>query len=176
MNSRDDHYDDDESAILEKRAQVLAEARRSLHTEETKTIDFVEFILSDEAYGFELHHIQEIYPLKNQTVLPGLPPFIRGIINVRGTIFSVVDLKTFFDLPASDHRQQQYVIILASERMGFGVLADEIIGVEKTTPDRIQPACATLTGVHDHYIKGIVDSRLALLDGRRLLEDESLVI
>ncbi|MGM0452578.1 MAG: chemotaxis protein CheW [Thermodesulfobacteriota bacterium] len=168
--------DTDEAAVLEKRAKILARSRRSHKGEKTEDLDFVEFILSNEAYGLELKHIREIYPLQNLTVLPGLPPFILGIINVRGTIVSVVDLKKLFHLPDSETGQHQYIIILAAKEMAFGVLADEIIGVKNTAFDQLQPPCATLTGVRDQYLKGIADSRIALLDGKRLLEDESLVI
>ncbi len=173
MNSRSDT---DETAVLEKRAQMLARSPRRHSGEKPEGIDFVEFILSNEAYGLELKHIREIYPLKNLAVLPGLPPFILGIINVRGTIVSVVDLKKFFDLAEPETGRQRYVIILAGEEIVFGVLADQIIGVKNTDSDQLQPACATLTGVRDQYLKGIVDSRLALLDGKRLLGDESLVV
>jgi len=85
-------------AILKKRAQVLARAPKR-EDEAGECLEVVEFLLAYEQYGIESSYIREVYPLKDLTPLPCTPPFVLGIINVRGQILSVIDLKKIFDLP-----------------------------------------------------------------------------
>ena len=80
--------------ILKARARALA--RESGAGTVVQTIEVIEFLLAYERYAMELDHVREVFPLKEITPLPGTPPFVLGIINVRGQIVSVVDLKKFF--------------------------------------------------------------------------------
>jgi len=166
--------DPEVARILEQRARDLAVAKGVAEGDD-HGLDFVEFDIGGEYYGIELEYIREVYAPSGFTYLPGIPPFVRGIINVRGTIVSVMDLKRFFGLTGGD-TGGRHVIIVSSEKMEFGILADHIVGVRKTPLSALQPPLATLAGVRAHYLKGIVDTRIALLDGHRLLEDENLRI
>lgn len=170
-----DHPDKEtrDSRILSERARHLAIETNPVPLREI-LLDLVEFNLSDETYGIELQYIREIYALKELTPLPGVPPFIPGIINVRGTIVSVVDLKQFFGLAETTGTNRKQVIILCSQNMEFGVIADRIIGVRKLPKSDIQPPIPTLSGIRARYLKGIIDGKTAILDGRKLLEDEQM--
>ncbi|HWB58754.1 MAG TPA: chemotaxis protein CheW, partial [Chthoniobacteraceae bacterium] len=98
-------------------------------------------------------------------------PFIAGIINVRGQIVSVVDLKKFFDLPDKGLTDLNKVIILHDGRTEFGVLADSLHAVRHMPASALQPSLPTLTGVRTRYLKGITSERLVVLDAAKLLAD-----
>ena len=86
-------------------------------------IEIITFTLATETYGVESAFVREVYPLKEFTPLPGLPPFIFGIICVRGQILPVVDLKKFFNLPEKGLGEMNKVIILGNGQMEFGIMA-----------------------------------------------------
>jgi len=171
MISQNPNNDD----ILKARAVKLAKKADS-EKERLKKLDFVEFKIAGELYGIELKFIRTIHPLKNLTYVPGAPDFIRGIINLRGEIISVVDLKKFFDLPDQELTNLSQVIILSSDTMEFGILADKILGVMQIPETKIQPSLPTLTGIRSAYLKGVTGDGVVILDGDKLLSDEKMLI
>ena len=84
--------------ILKARAVALAKQPEDNKVND-EYIEVVEFKLSHENYGIESSYVREVYPLKDYTTLPGTPPFVLGIMNVRGQIVSVINLKKLFNLP-----------------------------------------------------------------------------
>lgn len=141
-----------------------------------KKIQIVEFLLASERYGIETSYIREIYPLKELTPLPGTPDFILGIVNVRGRILSVIDLKKFFDLPEKGLTDFNKLIILNEAEMEFGILGDVILGVREVSAEDIQPSLPTLTGIREEYLLGVTSERLILLDGQKILSDKKMKI
>ena len=88
----------DVNRILKDRAKELSEApEQEVITEDC--IEVVEFVLAYEKYAVESNFIDEVYPMKDFTPVPGTPDFVLGIINLRGKIMSVIDIRKFFDLP-----------------------------------------------------------------------------
>jgi len=161
--------------ILKTRAKTLA--REPEIGEETQgDLELVEFLLSYETYGVESSFVREVYPLNEITPLPGTPPFVLGIINVRGQILSVLDLKKFFDLPEKGLTDLNKVIIIHDEIMEFGILADAVTGIRKISLDTIQSALPTLTGIRAEYLKGVTDKRMVILDAKKILRDEKIIV
>lgn len=161
--------------ILSERARQLAKEKKPEHVP-ANGLDLVEFNLATETFGIELRYIREIYVLKELTFLPGVPPFVRGIINVRGTIVSVVDLKQFLGLADTRAVVGKQVIILSSQSMEFGILVDRIIGVRKLPKSALQPPIPTLSGIRARLLKGIINGSTAILDGKKLLEDDQMKV
>ncbi len=160
--------------ILKKRADLLA--RESPGGRSEDTIEVVEFMLADERYGIESNYVREVYPLKAYTPLPCTPPFVLGLVNVRGRIISVIDIKKFFELPEKGITDLNKVIILHNYNMEFGILADLILGVRGIDIKGIQPSLPTLTGIREGYLRGIAADRLVLLDPEKLLSDNRIVV
>jgi purine-binding chemotaxis protein CheW len=160
--------------ILKARAEELA--RQAGEEGAGATLEVLEFLLSYETYAIEISWIVEAYPLRELTPLPGTPPFVLGIINVRGRILSVIDIRVFFDLPQKGLTNLNKVIILRSGEMEFGILADEIIGTRSIPLKELQPPLSTLTGIREEYLKGVTRERTALLDGEKLLADRKIVV
>jgi len=165
---------EEQRRILRERALALA---REPEKEETAAgLEVVEFLLAYERYGIESSYIREVYPLKDITPLPGTPPFVLGIMNVRGKILSVIDLRKFFDLPQKGLTDLNRVIIVHDDFMEFGILADAILGVRMIPVRELQPSLPTLTEVRADYLKGVTEERLVVLDGGAILSDRRIVV
>ena len=128
--------------------------------------------------------MREVYPLKELTPLPGTPPFVLGLVNVRGQILSVIDLKKFFDLPEKGLTDLNKLIILDSgdlalskaEGMAFGILADAVLGVRPLPVSELQPSLPTLTGIREEFLKGVTRERVVILDADRLLSSKDIIV
>ncbi len=165
---------EEKKKTLKARAVALAEEPKEKETGEY--IEVIEFLLAYERYAVESNFAREVYPLKELTPLPNVPPFVLGIINVRGQIISVIDIKKFFDLPERGLTDLNRVIILHDKTMEFGILADSIIGVRAIGIDEIQPSLPTLTGIREEYLRGVTKETVVILDAGRLLSDRKIVV
>ena len=165
----------EKGVILKARARVLAK-----ETEEAgaarEFLDIIEFSLAAETYGIESAFVREVYPLKDFTPLPGTPPFVLGIVNVRGQILSVIDLKKFFNLPEKGLGQLNKVIIIRNDRMEFGILTDAVLDARPIPLESIQAAPPTVTGIGAGYLKGVTGGRMIILDAEKILGDEKIIV
>jgi purine-binding chemotaxis protein CheW len=162
-------------ANLKRRAHLLA--REPQQTDEVQEfLEIVEFRLGVETYGIESAFVREIYPLKEFTLLPGLPAFVIGIVNVRGQILSIIDLKKFFEIPETGLGQLNRLIILRNEQMEFGVLADEIVGARSIARKAIEDTPSTVTGIGAAFLRGIIADRLILLDAENILNAKEIIV
>ena len=161
--------------ILHARARALA--REPQHGQESAdAIEVIELVLAQEKYAVESAYVREIYPLNDLTLLPCTPPFVLGIVNVRGQILSVIDLKKFFELPEKGLTDLNKVIVLRSETMEFGVLADVIAGARAVPLREVQSSLPTLTGIREEYLRGVTADRTVILDAGKLLSDPKIVV
>ncbi|MHB1657618.1 MAG: chemotaxis protein CheW [Burkholderiales bacterium] len=160
---------------LKTRAQVLAREHRPEEAADA-CIEVVEFLLAYEHYAVESRCVREVYPLESLTPLPCTPAFVLGIINLRGEILSVIDIKKFFDLPEQGLTDLNKVIVLSSGSMLFGILADAIIGVHRVPIADIQPSLPTLKEIRDVYLRGVTPDRTVILDAEKLLSDANIIV
>lgn len=161
--------------ILEERARALATVPAEDETE-GQVLEVVQFMLSDEKYGIETTSVREIYPLKDYTPVPCTPAYILGIINVRGEIITVINLKKFFELPERGITELNKVIIVQTATMQMGILADAISGVRLVASATMEPSLPTLTGVRAQFIKGITGDRLVILDVQKITTDKRILV
>ena len=91
-------------------------------------------------------------------------------------MIAVVDLKKFFDLPASGLHDLHEVIILHSEEMNLGILADDVVGVRRVPVSQLQASLPTLRGIGQQYLRGVTGERLVVLDAGKLLADKTLIV
>lgn len=160
--------------ILKERARLLA--LEPLEKEPHECIEVVEFQLAGEKYCIESIFVREVYQPEEITPLPCTPSFVSGIINARGQIVSVIDIKKFWNLPEKNSIEPDKVIIIRNDKMEFGILADEIIGVRSIPACEIQTTIPALTGVRAEYLKGITKERLAVLDAGKILNDRGIIV
>lgn len=160
--------------ILKARAVALAVPEKA--PADGQDLDLVEFDLAHETYLIEAGFIREITPLTRLTPLPGTPPFVLGIANVRNDILAVFDLKRFFNLPEKGLTDLDRLIVLSSEGRCFGILADRIGSVQHVRMSAIHPPPAVGTELRRELLKGVTSDGKIVLDGRRLMHDGRLVI
>jgi purine-binding chemotaxis protein CheW len=143
-------------------------------------LEMLEFRLASERYAVETRHVQEVQPLRDLTPLPGTPPFVPGIVNVRGRIIPVFDLRKLFDLPEQGLTDLHRIVLIHGNGMELGLLADVIVGVHNVRADSLQPALPTLTGIRADYLKGIGkgigEGPLVVLDMDRILSDPRIIV
>jgi purine-binding chemotaxis protein CheW len=161
--------------ILKARAAALAREPEP-PGDPRDALEVIEFALAYERYAVESAHVREVYPLKELTPLPCTPPFVLGIVNVRGQILSVLDLRRFFELPEKGLTDLNKVLILGSEAMEFGVLADAIVGTRLVLQSELRPSLPTLTGIREAYLRGVTGDQMAVLDAAKLLADPKIVV
>ena len=166
---------DEQRCILRARARDLAREPEAEMGADS-FLEVVEFRLAHEAYAVESTWVRAVHPLRDLTPVPCTPPFVVGIMNVRGHIVSVVDLRRFFDLPADSPTDSSRVIVIRSDTMEFGILADAIVGTRRLLLDELQLSLSTLTGVREEYFKGVTADHTVVLDARRLLADSTMVV
>ncbi|HEY4491452.1 MAG TPA: chemotaxis protein CheW [Acidobacteriota bacterium] len=161
--------------ILKTRAKELARKKQPVETAE-ESIELTEFMMAHEKYAIESSFVREVSPLRELTPVPCTPPFVLGIINVRGQILSVIDIRKFFELPEKGVTDLNKVIIIRDEKMEFGILADQIIGVRSVPVRVIQSSIPTFTGIRAEYLKGVAEGPVIILDTEKLLSDRRIVI
>lgn len=159
--------------ILHQRAQDLARPL-GIETAGTEEFEVIEFCLGEERYSIESSVVREVFPLTELVKVPCTPSFVLGIINMRGEIVSVVDLKKLFDLPEKGISDLRRVLLLEGKGMLFGIVVDQLIGVRTLAIEAIQGGLPALGGRNSDYLKGLTADRMIVLDGDRLLGDPKI--
>lgn len=162
--------------ILRERALTLARPLSNGAVTQDGRLELLEFRLASERYAVESRFVQEVHPLRDLTPLPGTPPFVPGIVNVRGQILPVYDLKKLFDLPEAGLTDLHRVLHVRGHDMELGLLADIIVSVRLIEADSLQASLPTLTGIRADYLKGITDDRVVVLDLDRILSDPKIIV
>lgn len=141
----------------------------------TEELQIVVFALDNSYYGVHILQVQEIIKMTEITKLPNTPDFIEGIVNLRGKIIPVMDLRKKFKLSAVQSDANWKILILKINEMQFGVMVDNISEVEKIPVSIIETPPKIVSGVKSDYISGIAKTQkrlLILLDIAKILSDE----
>lgn len=162
----------------EREERLAARSRdwaRSAEPEQADAwLEVLRFSLGQEIYAVEARHVSAVMPLAQFTPLPGTPAFVLGIVNVRGHIVSVLDLRVFFELPMQGISDRNYLAVLRGPEMEFGLLIDRVHGITRIQRDSLQPGLANLSGIRANYLLGVTPDQWTVLDGARLLGDSGL--
>lgn len=164
--------------ILRERARALARppGQTLARPAQEDCIDVLEFRLARERYAVESRYVQEVYPLRDLTPLPGTPPFVLGLVNVRGRVLPVFDLKKLFELPEQGLTDMHRVVLIRAHDMELGLLADVAVGIRSLSRKSLQPSLPTLTGIRAQYLMGVTEEHLVVLDIGRILADPRILI
>jgi purine-binding chemotaxis protein CheW len=165
-----------ETDLLLARAKEFAREQPVGDGEDGTSIEVLEFSLAAETHAFELAYVREVGTLIELTPLPGVPNFILGVTCVHGQIIAVLDLRKVFGLPERGLSNSQQVIILQSDEMEFGILAEHVAGVRRLPLAELQPSLPTLTDVRAAYLEGLAPDGTVVLSAAKLLADPQLVV
>lgn len=164
--------------ILRERAAAMANSasRARQAAAPWQGIEVLVFQAAGERYAFETAHVAQVFPILPITPIPGVPDYVVGIMAVEGEVLSVIDLRSLLDLPLSRLAEPSAIIVLKGETLEFGVLAEEIIGIERYPAEALECALPTLADKQKTYLRGVSADRTAILDVQQLLSDPRLAV
>ncbi|MCX5976105.1 MAG: chemotaxis protein CheW [Coprothermobacterota bacterium] len=165
----------DPQETLRLRAQALRQKPAPVE-QEGESLQALTFRLADELYGLETVHVREVVPLRSLVPVPCTPPFVLGLINLRGQILSVVDLRRIFGIPAGTIEGNNPVIVVQREGIEFGLLAESVLGIRSLRLETLQADLPTLGGVGAEFLRGVTAEGLILLDGLKLIGSAHLLV
>lgn len=142
--------------------------------EDTLKDRFLTFEIGGESYGIEIRYVTEIIGLQPITVVPELPDYIRGIINLRGKIIPVMDVRLRFKKPFREYNDRTCVVVVDINEVSIGLIVDSVSEVLTIAEEEIVPP-PELSKSSNKYIKGIGkagNSVKLLIDCNRLLNEK----
>lgn len=166
----------DPAVILHQRAVALARPVGAVAAAADDGLDVVEFLLGGERYAVETRWVREVLPAKEITLLPGTPAWVLGIMNVRGQVLAVLDLRKILQIPGGGISDLNKVLIWRGHGREVGVLADAIAGVRHLPLAELQPAGVAGNSVGAGRVRGVGPDHLVVLDAGAALADPGLVV
>lgn len=170
---------------MEAAKSMTAELNRSNNPEVEGDRQFLTFMLAGEEYGVDILRVQEIKGWEAVTPIPNTPDYIRGVMNLRGTIVPIIDMRRRFNLEAVEYGPITVVIVLKvnkSDSDGFrimGIVVDTVSDVCNVHEDSIKPAPDFGSVVDVDFVQGLVtmdNSMKIILNIDRLLNSRELAI
>jgi purine-binding chemotaxis protein CheW len=141
---------------------------------DSQEIQIACFRLGDDVYAADIMRIKEIIRPQKLTSLPKSPAFVEGVLNLRGTVIPVVDLRKRFDFPVTDHDKDTRLLIVTVGRQLLGLEVDEVTEVITIHVKHIKPPPQVVNGVSAEYLVGVClakDSLIMLLNLDKILTD-----
>ena len=126
---------------------------------------FVIFELAGEQFGVNISSVESIIKMQSITIMPQSPPFIKGVINLRGKVLAVMDVSKRFGLPEQTQSKDTRVIVVNMNQAGLGMIVDGVSEVLTIPDDSVGSTPSLATTIHSTFITGIakVNGRLIIL-------------
>lgn len=143
---------------------------------ESPVLQFVGFRLDDEDYAIAITKIQEIILMTPITRLPQAPPYIEGLINLRGSVIPIINLRKRFGLSPREHDEETRTIVVNVQDKTIGCVVDAVTRVMRINRDQIQPPPPGVGGAASQYLAGLArrdNGLLILLDIDKLFQAEA---
>ena len=164
---------------MNEATQVAAGAAKPAIGGSAEREEFLTFTLGKEEYGIEILKVQEIRSYEAVTTIANAPEFIKGVVNLRGTIVPIVDMRIKFNLGEVDYTQFTVVIILNVAGRVVGMVVDSVSDVISLGPEQIRPAPDFSSSFDTKYITGLgtVEERmLILVDIEKLMTGSDMAL
>lgn len=167
--------EEENNKILKKRTAETAKVKvEELDTGEY--LNVIEFELGSEHYAIETIYLKEVHRGDTIYKIPNTPDFIHGVINFRGKIITIVDLKSFFQLDSSNDEKTTSKIIVEINNVLLGFTVDRIIGIREIPSGNIQKTKLSLQKIKESFIKGINNETLIVLDIENIVNDKDIQV
>jgi len=163
------------SRILKERARALARPVEEAVTQ-AEGLELLVFSVGAERYGIETDHVVEVIPLRELTPVPCTPASILGVVNHRGRILPVLDLRRLFDLGDQGVAEGSRVVAVEARGMTFGIFAGAVTGTVRIGVEEVAPSPATSAADRQGLIRGVTGEMVAVLDLDALSRDPRITV
>ncbi|WP_028571836.1 chemotaxis protein CheW [Desulfonatronum lacustre] len=139
---------------------------------EAELLQLVTFHIGEEEFGVEILKVQEIIRMMGITRVPKAPDFVEGVINLRGKVIPIIDLRKRFGMTTQEHDKHTRIIVIEINNVIVGFVVDSVSEVLRIPANTVEPPPAIISGIESEYINGVgklADRLLILLDLDRLL-------
>ena len=139
--------------------------------------EFINFAIGDDQYGVDIMSVREIKEWSNVTHLPKQPDYVRGVLNLRGVVLPIIDLRCRFGQGLTDCTPTHIIIIVQQDDRQVGLLADKVLDIVSFEPSEIQPVPTVARSSEARFLSGLATvegsgSMIALIDLAPLLSVE----
>jgi purine-binding chemotaxis protein CheW len=166
----DPHMD----AILKQRARELA--RAPVVEDDTDSAIVVVFSLGEHQYAIQASSVREVVALDTLTVVPCTPDFVAGIVNIRGSLLSLVNLGDFLELPVHGLTDLNQILVVQAAGLEVGLLTHEVLGMRLIPSGEIKAPLPNDENVAREYVFGVTTSLIVMLDIERIFSDSRLIV
>jgi len=138
---------------------------------------WVTFMLDNETYGIDVMQVREVLRAPEISPVPGAPPYVLGIINLRGYVVAIIDTRSRFHLPVREVDDASRIVILETGDHVVGFMVDSVREVVELRGSEMESAPDTGSGESARFISGLCnrkDGLLILVDSNKMLSDEEL--
>ncbi|WP_045217173.1 chemotaxis protein CheW [Desulfonatronovibrio magnus] len=145
--------------------------------EDTLSSRYLTFCLGDEDYGIEICYVTEIVVVQKITEVPDMPEFVKGVINLRGQVIPVMDVRLRFNMPAREYDERTCVIVVDINSSVVGLIVDTVQEVREILPENVSPPPLLSQSEKTRYILGmgkVGEDVNILLDVGKLLRDDEI--
>lgn len=145
--------------------------------EDTQKDKFLTFQVGNEEFGIAICHVTEIIGLQKITDVPDMPDFIKGVINLRGKVIPVMDVRSRFKMESREYDDRNCIVVVNINDKSVGLVVDRVSEVADIPESQVEPPAQIGAGTNSRYIQGlgkIGEEVKILLDVDRLLYAEEL--
>ncbi len=140
--------------------------------EDTQKDKYLTFCLAGEDYGLDIGDVIEIIGVQKITQVPDLPPYIKGVINLRGQVIPVMDMRLRFQLPSQKYDERTCIVVTEVAGLSMGLVVDRVNEVVDIPESQVEPPATQTAGHANSYVKGlgeIGENIRILLDTEKIL-------
>ena len=149
----------------------------TLENEDTLKNMYLTFRLGKEDYGIEIRYVTEIVGMQKITEVPDMPVFVKGVVNLRGQVIPVLDMRLRFNMESRDYDERTCIIVVNIGGSQVGLVVDTVNEVRNIDDDQISPPPKTAGADSAQYIQGmgkVGEEVIILLEGQRLLHEHEV--
>lgn len=155
--------------LLQTRARLLARPRIKRTDADIAALQVVEFLVGTDHYALNAAVLREVSRMKEVTRIPGTSPHVLGVMNVRGLMIALIDLRLLLGLPRETAAEQHRVLIIQSQGKEAGILTDGTLGVRALPLDTLHPVPPMVSETRAAYLRGVTSEQLVILDPDKIL-------
>lgn len=176
MNTETDELSKEQKkAILDERATFLAQAPLATKKRQNQ-LDILELVISNEHFAFEARFVREACKMGTVTPLPNSPDFVVGLMNFRGQILPLLDLRKFLELSAREISNEMMVVVIQLDQAQAGIVVDQIVGINSIAEASLQSPKQLVNSTLAPLLRGVRQDMLAVLDVNALFNDPRLIV